>query len=204
MDFKITKNPILWFLCLPFLVIGLISFFITLSPRALYQISVDQHALEKKIESLSQEIDDLVKQPRTQAIQYQLNNLVDQLAWEKRILLHYKIDWAQPGAYKYYLFKTAGHAYFPFLYLMIFGVLFLAIAITWYRNVPFYLRAGSLSTGSLIVLISTAQWAFATMHAPMWYSKLTGMIVTPLLIIGFLWCWFVFVTYFYLPWSKEL
>lgn len=185
----ILKKSILWFLFLPVFVIGTCSFFLPLRYDSLYKTLAVQHEIENKIKLLSSEIRFVLDQPQTKEVQTKLEDLCAQLENTKKDLLEYKNDWGYSAkdALKIYFKKgmsTAADAYQPFIALMVIGIFFLAVAITRYRDVPFYMRAGSISTGSIINLIVISQWAFAALYAAMWYSKMTGVLVVLVLTIG--------------------
>lgn len=206
-DAKLLKNPLIWFLVLPFLVVGVCNFFISLKPAAYAQVRLAQEAVELRIEFLKKEINILLNQPQILSNKKQINNLCEQLKNARQDLLYFKNDWGSSiseGLATYFKNGTVavGDAYFPFLVLMWISILFLAIAVSCHRNIPFYLRAGSLSTGSLITLILIAQWIVIIISVPIWYSRVVGLFMFFGFTIALIICWFLFIKKFYIPWSR--
>lgn len=202
------KNPVVQFILMPTIVVYLTSFFLDFSPDGLCQQLVDLQAIEKSIEGLEKTISEFENQPLTNEIRSELAKANDQLHIERVRLSRYKNTWdhhvfaaarqlsGRPG-------RTAGIVFQPYLLLINLAILFLAMAFTRYVNIPFFIRAGAISTGSVFAIIALIQFFCVTHCASLWYSKVAGVIFAVGLLLFLIYSWVNFIIYHLLPRRHE-
>lgn len=184
-------------IAIPTLIILASSFLLPLQPDALADVLMEQYMLEQKLCELQNQIHVLWAKDKSPEGLQKLEVFYEEIKKTQKSLNHYKTDWGytKTEALKRYLERggdTVADAYQPFVMIMVLGILFIAIAITQYRKVPFYLRLIGLSTGTVFIVITFLQFLIATITVPTLAARITGCIATPILLCALVISWIYF------------
>ncbi len=185
-----------WSIAIPCVIIGIASFFLPMSPFAFAKVLNKQYEIEQCRKALEKELEELSHTPESVDHDERVRILSAQIEEAKDALSLYKRNWkdnllsfvARSDTFK------CGDMLIPFCIIVYFALFFLALALTAYHPIPFFIRTVSFITGNIFAAITLAQWIVAGLTVPSWYTRITALFLIPLALGIVFFCWQYFFT----------
>ena len=191
------NRALFWFIGIPCLIVGAASFFLPMSPFAFAKVLNKGYEIEQHKKTLETTLEEMLHSPESVDRDERVRILSDEIEETKHALLAYKHDWGNsyPSGMTTYRngMISCGDALIPFCVLTFFVTFLLALALTAYHPIPFFIRTTSFITGNIFAVITLAQWIVAGFTVPSWYTRITALFLVPLALALLFFCWQYFL-----------